>query len=150
MKTSFNLRRRTSLNDKYNTKRRSELLEYLRSMGGRHVTVNDIRAYFLSQGKSIGTATIYRQLDNMVSEGLINKYTLDETSAACFEYVGGGEQCHPVCFHCKCVNCGRLIHLHCEELEKVQAHLAAEHGFRVSLPRTVLYGLCQRCSGEAT
>ena len=70
------------MNDKYNTKRRSELLEYLRSMGGRHVTVNDIRAYFLSQGKSIGTTTIYRQLDNMVSDGLINKYTLDESSAA--------------------------------------------------------------------
>lgn len=136
------------MNDKYHTKRRAELLEYLRSMQGRHVTVNDIRAHFLAQGESIGTATIYRQLDNMLSEGLINKYTLDETSAACFEYVGGGEHCHPTCFHCKCVGCGQLIHLRCEELEKVQAHLSQEHGFRLDFPRTVLYGLCQRCGAE--
>ena len=29
------------------------------------------------------------------------------------EYVGGGEACQdPVCFHCKCEKCGKLIHLH--------------------------------------
>ena len=138
------------LNDKqqYNTKRRAELLDYLRSMQGRHVTVSDIRAYFTAQGKTIGTATIYRQLENMLDQGLVNRYTLDETSAACYEYVGGGEHCQPtVCFHCKCVSCGALIHLRCEELEKVQGHLAAEHGFRLDLPRTVLYGLCRQCGG---
>ena len=137
------------MNDKYHTKRRAELLEYLRSMQGHHVTVNDIRAYFYAQNKSIGTATIYRQLDNLLQEGVVNKYTLDEASAACYEYVGSGENCHPVCFHCKCLGCGELIHLHCGELEKVQAHLFADHGFRLDFPRTVLYGLCQRCGGEA-
>ena len=119
------------MNDKqqYNTKRRAELLEYLQSMQGRHVTVNDIRAWFMTQDKPIGTATIYRQLDHMVEQGLINKYMLDETSAACYEYVG--------------------IHLHCHELEKMQGHLAQEHGFRLDFPRTVLYGLCQQCGAEA-
>lgn len=140
------------MNDKqqYNTKRRAELLEYLQSMQGRHVTVNDIRAYFAAQEKPIGTATIYRQLDHMVEQGLINKYLLDETSAACYEYVGSGENCHPdMCFHCKCVGCGKLIHLHCHELEKVQGHLARDHGFHLDFPRTVLYGLCQQCGGGA-
>ena len=139
------------MNDKqqYKTKRRAELLEYLQSMQGRHVTVNDIRAHFTTQGKSIGTATIYRQLDHMVEQGLINKYLLDETSAACYEYVGSGENCHPdVCFHCKCVGCGKLIHLHCRELERVQGHLSQYHGFRLDFPRTVLYGLCRQCGGE--
>ena len=131
----------------YNTRRRSELLEYLKSMQGRHVTVNDIRAHFLAKGESIGTATIYRQLDHMLSQGLVQKYTLDETSTACFEYVDG-ECCHDVCFHCKCVGCGQLIHLHCGELEKVQGHLAEEHGFRLDFPRTILYGLCSACGRE--
>ena len=137
------------MNDKhpYNTRRKAELLEYLQSMQGRHVTVNDIRAWFMTQDKPIGTATIYRQLDHMLSQGLVQKYTLDETSAACFEYVGGGH-CHDVCFHCKCVGCGQLIHLHCAELEKVQGHLAMEHGFRLDFPRTILYGLCSACGGE--
>ena len=135
------------MNDKYHTKRRAELLEYLRQMQGRHVTVNDIRAYFLAQNKSMGTATIYRQLDNLLQEGVVNKYTLDETSAACYEYVDS-QHCHDVCFHCKCVSCGTLIHLHCHELEKVRGHLAQEHGFRLDFPRTVLYGLCSACGGE--
>ena len=69
----------------YNTRRKAELLEYLKSMQGRHVTVNDIRAHFLSRGESIGAATIYRQLDHMLAQGLVQKYTLDEGSAACYE-----------------------------------------------------------------
>ena len=136
------------MNDKYHTKRRAELLAYLEGMQGRHVTVNDIRAYFLAQNKSIGTATIYRQLDNLLQEGVVNKYTLDESSAACYEYVGSGENCHPVCFHCKCLGCGELIHLRCGELERMGEHLAAHHGFHLDFPRTVLYGRCGKCGEE--
>ena len=133
----------------YNTRRKAELLEYLKSRQGCHLTANDIRTHFLSQGQSIGTATIYRQLDHLLSEGIVQKYTLDETSAACYEYVGPEENCHPdACFHCKCVGCGKLIHLHCHELEKMQGHLAREHGFHLEFPRTVLYGRCRQCGTE--
>ena len=130
----------------YRTKQMAEILSYLQSMQGSHVTVHDIHAYFKSKNISVGTTTIYRQLDRMVAEGIVAKYVVDEKSSACFEYLGDKSHCHPtVCFHCKCEKCGKLIHLHCKELEAVYLHLLNDHGFQVDAPRSVIYGLCEDC-----
>ena len=79
----------------YKTKQGEELLAYLKSMPGRHRTVAEIRAYFARQGRSIGTATIYRHLERLVEQGLVDKYTIDANSPACFAYTGhqNREQC---------------------------------------------------------
>ncbi len=68
----------------YRTRQITELENYLCSMEGKHVTVSDICKYFKSQGISIGTTTVYRQLDRMVEQGLVAKYVVDGTSSACF------------------------------------------------------------------
>ena len=78
----------------YRTRQITELENYLCSMEGKHVTVSDICKYFKSQGISIGTTTVYRQLDRMVEQGLVAKYVVDGTSSACFEYLGHDEHCH--------------------------------------------------------
>lgn len=134
---------------KYRTKQREVLLNYLESVPGVHITAHDVCMYFKSQGIAIGQATVYRQLENLVDEGIINKYIIDSNSPACFEYVGkdehlDGEQC----FHCKCEKCGKLIHLHCDELIEMQEHLQKEHGFQLNPMRTVFYGLCENCMKE--
>ena len=133
----------------YKTKQRDTLLTYLKTVAGKHITVNDICLHFSDQGQRIGQTTVYRHLEKMVDEGLVNKYVIDGSSPACFEYVGPDSHADAeVCFHCKCEKCGRLIHLHCEELEEIQGHILAEHSFRLDPRRTVLYGLCDAC-GEA-
>lgn len=130
----------------YQTKQRKELLAYLEMTAGHHITVQAICAYFKEQGKPVGTATVYRYLEHMVEEGLINKYMIDAGSPACFEYTGGRAECRDaVCFHCKCEKCGRLIHLHCDELKGLQDHLLEHHQFRLNPLRTVLYGVCEDC-----
>ena len=129
----------------YNTHQRQELLSYLQDRAGEHVTAADICAYFKSCGKPIGTATVYRQLDKLIEEHLVNKYIIDEGSCACFEYVDP-EAHHTSCFHCKCTCCGRLIHLECDELEMLQKHLSAHHHFQLDPYRTVFYGLCEDCA----
>lgn len=93
----------------YKTKQMTELLTYMESVQGSHVTVNDICAYFGSRGISVGTTTIYRHLEKMVKEGLVAKYVVDGTSSACFEYIGRHEQDTSIsCYHCKCEKCFRL------------------------------------------
>ena len=129
----------------YNTKHREEIADYLASIPGRHVTAGDICAHFLSQGRAVGTATVYRQLERMVSEGLVQKYIIDESSSACFAWLGG-EHCAERCYHCKCERCGRLIHLSCAELDHIAAHLMADHAFRLNPLRTVFYGVCAECA----
>lgn len=130
----------------YKTKQREELLEYLISAQGKHITVGDIKKSFMDKGNPIGTATIYRQLEKMVDEGIVTKYVIDANTPACFEYTAGDpDHDRDVCFHCKCEKCGKLIHLHCEELEEMQGHLKEEHEFRLNPMRTVLYGICSEC-----
>jgi Fur family ferric uptake transcriptional regulator len=51
----------------------------------------------------------------------------------------------PSCYHCKCEVCGKLIHLHCEEIKELQAHLFREHHFQLNPMRTVMYGICEDC-----
>ena len=104
------------MKSKYKTKQREILLEHLKTIPGKHFTAGDICEYFKEQGSPIGQSTVYRQLEELVNEGLLNKYNLTASDPACFEYIG--EHLHSdgeICFHCKCEKCGKLIHLHCDE-----------------------------------
>ncbi len=116
---------------------------------GIHITAGDVCDYFNETDTPMGQATVYRQLESLVEEGLIRKYHIDPGSPACFEYVST-DSCvkNGTCFHCKCEKCGRLIHLKCDELEEVREHLDKEHRFHLDPVRTVFYGLCEQCAGE--
>ncbi len=133
---------------KYRTRQQDLLLSYLKEMQGTHFTAEDLRIHFEQSGTPLGTATLYRHLEKLVSDGLVNKYIIDEHSAACFEYIG--DSCHEkapeVHFHLKCEVCGILIHLECDELACISAHLQKEHGFTLNPLRTVFYGVCAKCA----
>ena len=49
----------------------AELISYLKKEEGRHVTVSEISDYFTEKGISVGTTTIYRNLEKMVEEGIV-------------------------------------------------------------------------------
>ena len=132
----------------YKTKQREILLQYMKENSSGHITAAQVCEYLRAQGTSIGQATVYRQLEKMVDEGILNKYVIDGNTPACFEYVGENGHVHEhACFHCKCEKCGRLIHMHCEELEGIASHLQSEHGFTLDPLRTVFYGVCEACAG---
>lgn len=131
----------------YQTKQRDELLTFLEGIGQRHITVGDICEYFKTIGRPIGTATVYRQLEKMVEQGIVTKYTIDPGSPACFEYIGANSHHHEgTCYHCKCEICGKIVHMHCEELPSVQEHIKLHHGFVIDPVRTVFYGICADCA----
>ncbi len=135
-----------AIRPKYKTRQRERLLEYFTSVPGRHITAGDVCEYLKEEGESIAQATVYRQLDSLVEEGILVKYNVEPGCPSCYEYLG---EDHPVngetCFHCKCTKCGKLIHLHCEEVEELTEHLDQEHKFRLDPRRTVFYGVCEDC-----
>lgn len=129
----------------YRTKQAEKISTYLRMMAGKHATAKDIAEHFCKLKDNIGVATIYRNLDKMVEQGIIRKYTVDRNTAACFQFIpleGKGSE-H---FHLKCEKCGKLIHFDCVEFAHMQEHLAIKHGFVVNSLKTVLYGLCNECN----
>ncbi len=131
---------------KYNTKQRERILRYLEGLQGVHITAADVCDHFRDEGVTIGQSTVYRQLERLVDEGVIQKYSIDSNSSACFEYIGETASAENSCFHCKCEICGRVIHLHCDEIAVLQTHLSTEHHFKLDPVRTVYYGVCEECS----
>lgn len=130
----------------YTTRQGREIAAYLQARPGQHVTAAELCAHLAGQGEPVGKATVYRQLERLVEEGLVTRYTVDGTTGACYAYTGpsqapGGE----TCYHCKCQRCGALIHLHCGEVEQLRRHMLAHHGFALDPQRTVFYGLCRDC-----
>lgn len=134
------------MKNQYKTKNRDLLFEYFEEVKGKHFTVNDVSRFFDGRGQHIGTTSIYRQLEKMLDEGIVNKYTIDQNSSACFEYVGGVHKEQDECFHCKCEKCGKLLHIHCDDLSAVKQHLLQHHDFILNPLRTVFYGLCEECA----
>ena len=53
---------------KYKTKQREEVLTYLKTVPGQHVTVADIVRYMRDKGSSVGTTTVYRQIERLVDD----------------------------------------------------------------------------------
>ena len=138
---------------KYNTKQRAELMAYLMSMSGEHVTVNDVCRHFEEKGRSIGVTTVYRQLDKMVEEGLVNKYNLDSSSSACYEFIDTEHHMdgNHSCYHCKCEKCGRLVHVERRAFETAMRSISlaeAAGGFEMDLSHTVFYGVCRDCKAD--
>ncbi len=138
-----------SSRQKYKTRQREILVDFFKSRPGQHITAADVCAYVKESGETVGQSTVYRQLESLVDEGIISKYIIDANTPACFEYAGHeSRNDRRDCFHCKCEKCGRLIHLHCDEMKEFQMHLSREHHFRLNSMRTVLYGLCEDCNDD--
>lgn len=134
------------MKSEYKTRQREELLRYLASVPGHGLTVSEICTHLKEEGYSIGTTTVYRTLDKLVEDGEVNRYVAQDNTGAVYEYIDRSSNCsQPVCFHCKCERCGRLIHLKCDEMVHVADHLKEHHGFVLDPVRTVFYGICGEC-----
>ncbi|MCR4616740.1 MAG: transcriptional repressor [Lachnospiraceae bacterium] len=136
---------------KYKTKQQEIILSYLKENKDGHVTIADMCDHIRNMGLSVGQSTVYRQMDYLVEEGLVNKYIIDVNSPACFEYVGDGHEDEQIaCIHLKCETCGKLIHLKCSEMQELEHHLFGTHNFKIDPTRTVLYGICEKCQNQKT
>lgn len=134
----------------YCTKQKEQILDYLQSHPQQHVTAAALLHALTENGTPVGTATVYRQLERLETEGRVRRYTLDDRGSACWQYAGdaahtGACQSH---FHLKCTACGKLIHLDCAHLHEIAAHVAQDHGFSIDPVRTVFYGVCEACAQQ--
>ena len=135
----------------YQTKQKAQILQYFETHPQAHLTAAELTQAMAECGTPIGAATVYRTLERLEAEGRVRRYTLDERGGACWQYVQGQSEdtaCHSH-FHLKCIECGQLLHVDCEYLQGIGAHILAHHGFTVDHSRTVLYGLCEHCRQKA-
>lgn len=135
---------------RYETEPRKEVISCLANARSAHLTAADVCRALKQKGSPVSTATVYRQLDRLVAEGIAVRITPEGERSACFELVDR-EHCHDDrCYHLKCEECGVLIHLSCDELSDVERHLLESHGFSVDVGRTVVYGVCRDCRDKGS
>ncbi|WP_058985331.1 Fur family transcriptional regulator [Hugonella massiliensis] len=132
----------------YKTRQRSAVVAVLEGADGAHMTAKQVHEELVRRGSSIGAATVYRQLERMVDEGMARRYNLGPGEAACYEYTAGDPCAREHCFHCVCTVCGKLYHVECDYLGDIAEHLSQEHGFAVDPQRTVFYGVCKECQAK--
>ena len=128
----------------YKTKQKEAILEYFTAHEGEHLTAANVVDYMREIGSPIAASTVYRCLERLENDGTLHKYIIDESSAACWQYVEEPGQCHDH-FHLKCTGCGALLHVDCDYLDTLADHILEHHGFEIDNLKTVFYGLCESC-----
>ena len=130
----------------YKSKHRDTILAVLKEKESEHMTAGQILDRLREKGISMGIATVYRQLDRLVEEGTINKYTVDAVTGACYEFKGdhGRDSAY---VHGKCEKCGKVVHLKRRSVEAAMHSLSddGDAGFELDPARTLFYGICGDC-----
>lgn len=135
------------MREQYNTAQRQAIIDCL-SEAGSHMTASAVHAALAEGGRKVSSATVYRQLEKLVLEGAVVKSQPIGEKSACFELLDKSACVPERCYHMKCLSCGKLIHLNCEEIDFLCAHMLANHGFRIDMSSTVLFGTCEACAKE--
>jgi len=129
----------------YKTRQRARITALLAEHCEEHLTAEEIGRLLNERGDAVSRATIYRALDRLVEQGEVRRYTAGEGATACYQLAGAHCSEH---YHFRCTACGRVLHVDCEHIDAIAAHLREEHGFALDCARTVFYGLCADCAKE--
>lgn len=115
------------------TQPRKRILDLLEARGNKHVTADDIYRILMQAGEDIGLATVYRVLNQFEAAGLVVKHNF-EGGQAYYELDSGDHHDHMVC-----VETGKVIEFSNTEIERLQAEIAAEHGYDIEDHSLVIY-----------
>lgn len=135
------LPRRNGKQMTYNTEKRTELLNYLKSCNGRAMTVDEICGAILTDGR--GRSTVYRLISRLVDEGSLRRISDGKTRRVTYQYIYSGSCAEHL--HLKCKECGMLIHLDDVTSHILEKRIMKREGFMLD-EGALLYGICERCA----
>jgi Fur family ferric uptake transcriptional regulator len=120
------------------TKSTTRILSTLEHVGG-FASAQEIHRMMTRDGKNIGLTTIYRGLQSLVSEKIVDILRRDD-----------GEAIYRVCgvahhHHLVCKDCGRTVEIEGQDIEKWAAGQAAKYGFREVGHSAEIFGICSNC-----
>lgn len=129
--------------NKYNTKQKEIILKYLKQNHEKDLTVEMIVGYIIKKNKKCSQTTVYRYLKQLVEEGIVRKYYIDNSTSSCYQYIKeDGCKEH---LHFKCEKCGKVVHLNNYNIEKIEDSLEKDYNMILNPSRTILYGKCKDC-----
>ena len=133
----------------YHKNLRQSLLDFLSLHPDRQFTADELcRAVNGSCERA--KSSVYRHIAALCNAGVLQKFRNDTSDRHVYQYVGEHCDCGSH-FHEKCLRCGSLRHIDCNDSMEFARHLLIEHGFSVNCGQSILYGICSDCrkKGEA-
>ncbi len=121
------------------TQQRQEIWNELRS-SEKHRDAEEIFITLRNRGLNVSRATVYRTIDVLVKNNLINKLDIGDGRAR-FEY--NDKYIHHD--HLVCTKCGKIIEFYNDEIEELQNDIAKQHNFKLLDHSHQLFGICEDC-----
>ena len=126
----------------YQTRQQEAIEKLFSAQEDACLTAEDVYQLLQKTGMEIGRTTVYRAITRLCQSGRLRRYAPHERGASAhFQY----NPCQESHLHIRCVQCGTLAHLHCDEVESFASHLSRHHGFALDEGQTILYGMCENC-----
>jgi Fur family ferric uptake transcriptional regulator len=121
------------------TRQRTAVLELLDRLEGFR-TAQDLHALLREAGDPVGLATVYRALQALQDDGLVDVLRSADGEAS-YRRCSTGHHHHLVCR-----SCGRTVEVADPHLERWAARIAAEHGFADVEHELEVFGTCRDCA----
>ena len=112
---------------------RIKILHILESSKQRHLSAEDVYKLLLDTGEDVGLATVYRVLTQFETAGIVQRHNFDGGHSV-FELDRGEHHDHMVC-----IETGKVIEFHNQEIERLQQQIADRHGYEITGHSLVLY-----------
>jgi len=124
------------------TRSQDRILNLLKNMS-RGVSAQDIYVELRNRDQSMGLATVYRALEALKLEGIVQVRTLASGESL---YSSVQQDKH----HLTCLQCGESIPIDECPVHQLETELQESHQFKIYYHTLEFFGLCDRCSVDQT
>ena len=122
------------------TRSQERILNLLKNI--KHsISAQDIYVELRNDNQSIGLATVYRSLEALKLEGLVQARTL-ANGEAIYSLVQQDKH------YLTCLQCGISIPIHQCPVHELERQLQTSHQFKVFYHTLEFFGLCNKCQGK--
>lgn len=119
------------------TRSQERILNLLKSLN-RAISAQDIYVELRGRNQSIGLATVYRSLEALKLEGVVQVRTLASGESL---YSSVQQDKH----HLTCLQCGKSIPIHQCPVHELETQLNQSHKFKIFYHTLEFFGLCNHC-----
>ncbi len=120
------------------TRSQDRILNLLKTLN-RAISAQDIYVELRTRDQSMGLATVYRSLESLKLEGVVQVRTLSNGESL---YSSVQRDQH----HLTCLNCGESIPIDECPVHQLETQLQDSHQFKIYYHTLEFFGLCDRCS----
>jgi Fur family transcriptional regulator, ferric uptake regulator len=104
-----------------------------------HVSAEELTALVRRRLPGVSPSTVYRTLNVLVGAGLATARAFGDGHTR-FEPARPEHHDHLIC-----TSCGEVVEFREDEIERLQAAVARDHGFEIVTHKLELYGECKTC-----